>query len=277
MSRRLGMARLLRQSLLHRRARSLSALIALTVSAAVATALLTLYADLDAKLHHEFRSFGANVVVTEPTPEPDFAAKAEQAAGPGVLSAAFAYAVATTDRGTPVVVSGVDFPAVQKLDSWWQLPAWPTGPNDALLGTRAADFIGNENSVTLTFANKPMTFHGAGRLKTGGDEDSRIYLPIAAFMALTGGQTGVQPNVVEMQVTGGHANIEASHRPSPPGLTRRLRSNPSASSSTANPASSTAPTRSCSEPSSSLPSLSQSPSSPPSPPASSSAAATSPS
>ena len=45
---------MLRQSLLHRRARSLSALVAMTVSAAVATALLTLYADLDAKLHHEF-------------------------------------------------------------------------------------------------------------------------------------------------------------------------------------------------------------------------------
>ena len=54
------------RSLKHRRARSLSALAALTVSAMVATALLTLYADLDAKLHHEFRSFGANVVATGP-------------------------------------------------------------------------------------------------------------------------------------------------------------------------------------------------------------------
>ena len=55
---------MLRRSLVHRRARSLSALVALTVSAAVATALLTLYADLNAKLHKEFRNFGANVVVT---------------------------------------------------------------------------------------------------------------------------------------------------------------------------------------------------------------------
>ena len=197
------MTRLLRQSLLHRRARSLSALIALTVSAAVATALLTLYADLDAKLHHEFRSFGANVVVTEPIPELNFVAKAQQAAGPGVTSAAFAYAVATTDRGTPVVISGVDFPAIRKLDSWWQVPAWPTGPTQALLGTRAADFIGDEKSVTLTFASKPESFHGAGRLKTGGDEDSRIYIPVAAFTAWT----GVQPNVVEMQVPGTPAEI----------------------------------------------------------------------
>ena len=206
MTRSLGIPRLLRQSLLHRRARSLSALIALTVSAAVATALLTLYADLDAKLHHEFRSFGANVVVTEQSPEPNFAANAQQAAGPAVTAAAFAYAVATTDRGTPVVVSGVDFPAIQKLDSWWQVPSWPTGPTDALLGTRAADFIANENSVTLSFAGRPASFHGAGRLKTGGDEDSRIYIPIAAFTAWT----GVQPNVVEMQIPGNPATIDSA-------------------------------------------------------------------
>jgi putative ABC transport system permease protein len=57
---KLSMWSMLRRSIAHRRARSLSALVALTVSAGVATALLTLYADLDAKLHHEFRSFGAN-------------------------------------------------------------------------------------------------------------------------------------------------------------------------------------------------------------------------
>ena len=59
----LSLPGMLRRSLVHRRARSISALIAMTVSAGVATALLTLYADLDTKLHKEFRSFGANIVV----------------------------------------------------------------------------------------------------------------------------------------------------------------------------------------------------------------------
>ena len=96
---------MLRRSLVHRRGRSLSALIAMTVSAAVATALLTLYADLDAKLHKEFRSFGANIVVTAPTNSkglPDDAlARVKSAAGADAIAAEFAYAVATTDRGTP--------------------------------------------------------------------------------------------------------------------------------------------------------------------------------
>jgi putative ABC transport system permease protein len=196
----------LRRSLLHRRARSLSALVALTVSAAVATALLTLYADLDAKLHHTFRGFGANIVVTGTALPPNALATAQQAAGPDANLAQFAYAVATTDRGTPVVVAGVDFPAVQKLDSWWSVTIWPNGPNDALLGTRAAEFIGNEKSVTLTFAGKTATFRGAGQVKTGGDEDSRVYISLPAFKAWT----SVQPSVLEVQIPGGGAKVDAA-------------------------------------------------------------------
>ena len=192
----------LRRSLIHRRARSLSALVALTVSAGVATALLTLYADLDAKLHREFRSFGANVVVTG-TADLD---AAQKAAGTDANVAQFAYAVATTDRRTPVVVVGVDFPAVRKLDSWWQVVQWPTGNDDALLGERAAQFVGDEKAVTLTFAGKARTFNGVGHVKTGGDEDSRIYVPMAAFSAWT----NVTPTVLEVQVPGGAAKVDAA-------------------------------------------------------------------
>src|SRR3984893_13217931 len=174
---RLTLSGILRRSLIHRRSRSLSALVALTVSAGVATALLTLYADLDNKLHKEFRSFGANIVITNPSFAPDTLAKVQQDAGSEAITAPFAYAVATTDTGTPVVVAGTDLPAVQRLDNWWQVTTWPTGDHEALLGQRAAQFIGDEKSAKLTFNNKPITLKGTGHLKTGGDEDSRIYIP----------------------------------------------------------------------------------------------------
>jgi putative ABC transport system permease protein len=196
---------MLRRSLVHRRARSLSALVAMTVSAGVATALLTLYADLDQKLHHEFRSFGANVVVTGTGLDRGTVSKIQQAAGSDATVAEFAYAVATTDRKSPVVVAGVDFPAVQRLDAWWQVTAWPTAADAALLGKRAANFVADEHAVKLTFAGKVGSFTGAGRVTTGGDEDSRIYLPMQAFAAWT----GVQPSVVEVQVPGGTAQVEA--------------------------------------------------------------------
>ena len=205
----LSLLAILRRSLMHRQARSLSALIALTVSAAVATALLTLYADLDAKLHHEFRAFGANVVITAPANAPlppNALAQAQQAAGPEALAAPFAYAVATTDRGTSVVVAGTDFAAIRKLNAWWQLPAWPNTPNAALLGQRAANFIADEKSVTLTFNGRPLTLHGAGRLATGGDEDSRIYIPLDTFTAWT----NTTPTVIELQIPGGATHVETA-------------------------------------------------------------------
>jgi putative ABC transport system permease protein len=203
----LSLGKMLRRSLLYRRARSLSALVALTVSAAVATALLTLYADLDAKLHHEFRSFGANVIVTAkdgalPT---DALERVRVLAGADAVASPFAYAVATSDRGTSVVVAGTDFDATRRLDPWWQVDAWPAGPSTALLGQRAANFVADERVVTLTYAGHAATFTGAGRLRTGGDEDSRIYLPLAAFTAWT----GAQANVIELQVPGGPARVEA--------------------------------------------------------------------
>ena len=200
----LSIPHLLRRSLLHARARALTAFTALTISAAIATALLTLYASLDAKLHHEFRSFGANIVLTAPALPPDALTKARQAAGPAATVAAFAYAVATTDRNTPAVIVGVDFPALRKLDSYWKLPAWPTAPNAALLGEKAAGHIADERAVTLTFNNRKQTFAGAGTLKTGGDEDSRIYLPLPAFEAFT----NTTPTVLEIQVPGGTPAVE---------------------------------------------------------------------
>lgn len=202
---------MLRRSLVHRRARSLSALVAMTVSAAIATALLTLYADLNTKLHKEFRSFGANVVITAPTSKPlppDALARVQQTAGKDALAAEFGYAIATTDRGTAVVVAGTDFAAVRRLDSWWQVASWPApeDANAALIGQRAATFISDPKALTLTFTGHPITLHGAGELRTGGDEDSRIYLPLATFTHWT----GVQPSVIEVQVPGGAAAVEAA-------------------------------------------------------------------
>ena len=155
----LSLPGILRRSLIHRRARSISALIAMTVSAGVATALLTLYADLDHKLHKEFRSFGANIVVTAaantPLP-PNALAQVQHVAGPDAIAAPFAYAVATTTNDTSVVVAGVDFEALRRLNPTWQANTWPSStlqrtlPPPALLGQRAAQFIADTNAVNAS-------------------------------------------------------------------------------------------------------------------------------
>jgi putative ABC transport system permease protein len=212
----LSLPLLLRRSLLHRRSRTLAELAALTVSAAVATALLTLYASLDLKLHHQFRSFGANIVVTAPiqtgSPSPtalppDAARLARQAAGPDALVVPFAYAIAQTPSGAPIVVAGTDFNGARAMNSWWQVSAWPRGsdasPVAVLTGVRAAEAIGGAD-FTLSYNGKTIACRSAGTVRTGDAEDSRVYLPLAAFTAWT----GVGPTTLEIQASGSAAQIQ---------------------------------------------------------------------
>src|SRR5215471_937752 len=55
--------RMLMRAAVLRRGRAASALLAMVVAAAVATTMLNLYVDVQAKLRKEFRNYGANVVV----------------------------------------------------------------------------------------------------------------------------------------------------------------------------------------------------------------------
>ncbi len=208
----LSLPMLLRRSLLHRRSRTLAELVSLTVSAAVATALLTLYASLDLKLHHQFRAFGANIVITsqnagQPLP-PDALAIARQAAGPDSRVVPFAYAIAQMQDGSSIVVAGTDLTGARAMDSWWQVSHWPENnqatPVQVLTGVRAAKALGAER-FSLTYNGKSVPLQTAGTVRTGDAEDSRIYLPLDAFESWT----GVTPTTLEVQAAGSTRQIQA--------------------------------------------------------------------
>src|SRR5499427_4743812 len=55
--------RMLVRAAVLRRGRAVSALFAMVVAAAVATAMLNLYVDVQAKLQREFRNYGANIIL----------------------------------------------------------------------------------------------------------------------------------------------------------------------------------------------------------------------
>lgn len=209
----LSLPLLLRRSLLHRRSRTVAELASLTVIAAVATALLTLYASLDQKLHHEFRAFGANIVITAQqggTLPPGALDNARAAAGNDSRVVPFAYAVAQTKDGQSVVVAGTDFAAVRAMNPWWQVSRWPEAfvttpgtPLAALTGVRAEQAIGAK-TFELTYDGKAIQLTTAGTLRTGDDADSRVYLPLGAMQAWT----GVTPTTIEVQASGDARQIE---------------------------------------------------------------------
>lgn len=202
--------RMLVRAAVRRRGRAAAALLAMIVAAAAATAMLDIYVDVQAKLGKEFRKYGANVVVVARDGQALSTETLERInstlAGRG-LAVPFAYVVARTADGHPVVVAGTDFEQVRKLNGWWSVSSWPAASGQALMGKRAAASVSPEGRpFDLTFQGKTLHVSPAGTLETGAAEDSRIYLSLADFEAWT----GVHPSTVEIAISGTPEEIGAT-------------------------------------------------------------------
>ncbi|PYX21415.1 MAG: ABC transporter permease [Acidobacteria bacterium] len=201
--------RMLLRAAVVRRGRAASALLAMVVAAAVATAMMNLYVDVQAKLRKEFRSYGANVVVVGKDGAflpPDAISKVESVLGGRGMAVPFAYVVARTPAGQSVVVAGTDFERVQRLDRWWSVSAWPSATGEALVGMRALPVVSPERKpFDLSFQGHTVHLTPTGTLQTGAAEDSRVYLPMSDFAAWT----GVQPSTIEVAANGSSEELNA--------------------------------------------------------------------
>jgi putative ABC transport system permease protein len=199
--------RMLLRAAVLRRGRAASALLAMVVAAAVATAMMNLYVDVQAKLRKEFRSYGANVVVVGKdgtSLPPDAISRAETVLAGRGMAVPFAYLVARTSNGQSVVVVGTDFERIQKLNRWWSVSAWPSGAGEALVGMRALSVVSPDGKpFDLSFQGRTINLKTAGTLQTGAAEDSRVYLPMAEFSAWS----GIHPSTIEIAATGSAEEI----------------------------------------------------------------------
>jgi putative ABC transport system permease protein len=179
----------------------------MVVAAAVTTAMLNLYVDVQAKLRREFRNYGANIILVGrdgASLPADALTKTESVvAGHGVV-APFALVVARTIEGQAIVVAGADLERVRQLDRWWSVSKWPTAPKQALVGVRAASIVSPKNQpFELSFQGHTIQLTPAGTVQTGAAEDSRVYVPLADFVSWT----GIQPSTVEVAATGSPEEI----------------------------------------------------------------------
>jgi putative ABC transport system permease protein len=194
--------RMLVRAAVLRRGRAVSALFAMVVAAAVATAMLNLYVDVQAKLRREFRNYGANIILVGrdgASLPADALAKVDSVLAGRGIAAPFGLVVARTGDGQPIVVAGVDFDRVRQLDRWWSVSNWPASPQQALIGVRALPTVAPKNQAfDLTFQGRTLQVTPAGTVQTGAAEDSRIYVSLADFESWT----GVQPSTIEVAASG---------------------------------------------------------------------------
>jgi putative ABC transport system permease protein len=199
--------RMLIRAAVLRRGRAASALLAMVVAAAVTTALINLYVDVQAKLHREFRNYGANIILVgrdDSSLPADALARVDSTLAGRGLAAPFGMIVARTSSGQPIVVAGTDFDQVRQLDHWWSVSNWPSSPQQALVGTRALSTVApNNQPFDLTFQGRTLRVTPAGTVQTGAAEDSRIYISLADFTAWS----GVQPSTIEVAANGSPEEI----------------------------------------------------------------------
>jgi putative ABC transport system permease protein len=185
-----------------RRGRAASALFAMVVAAAVATAMLNLYVDVQAKLQREFRNYGANIILVGKNgaslPVEALSQVDSALAGRGI-AAPFGLVVARTSDGQSIVVAGTDFDRVRQLNRWWSVNNWPSAAQQALVGVRALPIVSPKGQpFDLTFQGKTIHVSPAGTVQTGAAEDSRIYMSLSDFTSWT----GVQPTTIEIAASG---------------------------------------------------------------------------
>jgi putative ABC transport system permease protein len=204
--------RMLVRAAILRRGRAASALFAMVVAAAVATAMLNLYVDVQAKLRREFRNYGANIILVgkdNASLPGDALARVDTVLAGRGISAPFGLVVARTKNGQPVVVAGTDFDRVRQLDRWWSVSHWPPENSQlsqdheigrpALIGVKAEPLVTPKNQpFDLSFQGRILHVSPVGTVQTGAAEDSRIYIALSDFV----NWTDVQPSTIEVAASG---------------------------------------------------------------------------
>jgi putative ABC transport system permease protein len=205
------------------RSRLLLALLAVASGAAVCAALVNLDLGASDQLMREFRSLGANVVVspaqtgnTAATMDSSVMDRIDALRAPEIVAAApYLYLVVQTGpqaMPVPVIVAGTWFDQIARINSWWSI----TGRRISERGDAADCMVGREvarslglvpgNPLTLRYNGREATFTVAGILTAGGSEDSQVFVDLAAAQNLAGlsGRIGL----AQLSVRGSAPTIE---------------------------------------------------------------------
>jgi putative ABC transport system permease protein len=224
--------RLLFHLLRGNRVRLVVALVALISGGAVVSALLNLDLDINHKLTQEFRSLGANVVITAPqtvsaTPGlPPLMAESvvqdikqnidRQSPVSGTVASPDLYLVARagSKNGQNVVVTGTWLDRVVQMEPWWKIAGTAgvsrTDLSQCLIGRNVSRSLGlsTGSSIELSYQGHSANLAVAGVADAGGSEDNQIFvnLPVAQKLADLDGKI----ELIQLSIPGSAAQIRSA-------------------------------------------------------------------
>jgi len=208
------------------RVRLAVALLALTSGGAVVSALMNLDLDVTHKLTQEFRSLGANLVVSAPRTDANTSSaanlidaseieKIEQLKLAGVNDAPYLYLVAhaSSDSGPSVVVAGTWLDRATQLAPWWKISGESGIARDdlahCLIGRNvAASFhISPGTVLDLNYAGRSESLTVAGVIDAGGAEDNQVFVNLPVAQKLAGLDGKIQ--LIQLSVPGSAAEMSS--------------------------------------------------------------------
>lgn len=196
----------------------LIALLAIAIGATVLSGLVTIYYDVPRQLGQEFRSYGANVLLTSSDStgftKEDFNRAKEIFPKEGIIGLTPVKYLNARLNEQPFTVAGTDFEELKKTSPYWYITGdYPETAGEALVGENVSKITnistGKEfklYGVNAAGAGFEKKFTVKGILQTGGNEEDCIYVNMSDIEEMSGKKDLI--DVVECSVTSSGENLQ---------------------------------------------------------------------
>ena len=179
-------------SLARRRARMLTALLAIAMGATIISGLVTIYYDIPRQMGKEFRSYGANMLVIPTNPDKKITneqldeIKSLIPSGKLVGQAPYIYTNAKINE-QPYMLAGTDLKGAKKNSPYWLIDgSWPEKPREVLIGNKVSKALGLKEGDKIIINTPKVNGEGSidtnfvvsGVVTTGGKEEELIFMGI---------------------------------------------------------------------------------------------------
>lgn len=179
-------------SLARRRARMLTALLAIAMGATIISGLVTIYYDIPRQMGKEFRSYGANMLVIPTNPDKKITneqldeIKSLIPSGKLVGQAPYIYTNAKINE-QPYMLAGTDLKGAKKNSPYWLIDgSWPEKSREVLIGNEVSKALELKEGDKIIINTPKVNGEGSidtnfvvsGVVTTGGKEEELIFMSI---------------------------------------------------------------------------------------------------
>lgn len=179
-------------SLARRRARMLTALLAIAMGATIISGLVTIYYDIPRQMGKEFRSYGANMLVIPTNPDKKITnkqldeVKSLIPSGKLVGQAPYIYTNAKINE-QPYMLAGTDLNGAKENSPYWLIDgSWPEKSREVLIGNEVSKALELKEGDKIIINTPKVNGEGSidtnfvvsGVVTTGGKEEELIFMSI---------------------------------------------------------------------------------------------------